>query len=294
MDPLDLLRTVKTIEIKTRGLTDRLFSGEYHSAFKGRGMTFSEVREYQPGDEIRTIDWNVTARLNHPYVKVFEEERELTVMLAVDLSSSMGVGSRKQIKRHLLAELAAVLAFSATKNNDKVGAMLFTDTVELYIPPRKGRSHVLRIIREILEYTPGQTGTNLNEALRSLRNAVKRKCIAFVMSDFLDEQDYSRSLSIASRHHDIVALRLIDPLDKDLPKAGLIRLHNTESGLETVIDASAASVRAHWSRRWTTYSNNFYAAMKKSNVDFVDIATNQKWITPLMTFFRQREMRTSR
>jgi uncharacterized protein (DUF58 family) len=287
METSELLKKVRKIEIKTRRLSQDLFSGEYHSAFKGRGMSFSEVREYTPGDDIRSIDWNVTARFNHPFVKVFEEERELTVMLLVDVSASEQFGTRKQLKQDMITELCAVLAFSAIQNNDKIGVLFFTDKVEKFIPPKKGKSHILHIIRELLEFEPTSKKTNISEALRYFTNAIKKKSIAFVISDFIDN-DFSDALKICAGKHDVITLRIYDKREKELPNAGLIKFRDAESGKLLWLDTSSKEVR-----------NQYYAAVRKrdamlqdtfrkSGVDTVSIATDQPYLVPLTTLFAQR------
>ncbi len=287
METTELLKKVRKIEIKTRGLSQELFSGEYHTAFKGRGMSFSEVREYQVGDEIRTIDWNVTARFGHPYIKVFEEERELTVMLLVDISGSESFGTRKQFKQDMITELCAVLAFSAIQNNDKIGVILFSDGIELFIPPKKGKSHILRIIRELIEFKPKSTKTNITQALRYFTNAIKKKCIAFVISDFMDT-GYSDALKIAAGKHDVIALRIYDKHERELPDMGLIKVKDSETGNITWLDTSSKEVR-----------NKYYAAVRereqamkdifmRSGVDTASIATDESYIVPLSTLFKSR------
>lgn len=287
MEATELLKKVRKIEIKTRRLSQDLFSGEYHSAFKGRGMSFSEVREYTPGDDIRSIDWNVTARFNHPFVKIFEEERELTVMLLVDLSASENFGTKKQLKQEMITELCAVIAFSAIQNNDKIGMIFFTDRVEKFIPPKKGKSHILHIIRELLEFKPQGKKTDIAGALRYFTNAIKKKSIAFVISDFLDS-NFSDALRIASGKHDLVALRIYDKHEKELPAMGLVQFYDAETGKVAWLNTSNASVR-----------NRFYAAVRKkeqelkeifmkSRVDVSEIATDQSYIEPLTTLFAKR------
>jgi uncharacterized protein (DUF58 family) len=287
METTELLKKVRKIEIKTRGLSQELFSGEYHTAFKGRGMSFSEVREYQVGDEIRTIDWNVTARFGHPYIKVFEEERELTVMLLVDISGSESFGTRKQFKQDMITELCAVLAFSAIQNNDKIGVILFSDGIELFVPPKKGKSHILHIIRELIDFKPKSTKTNITQALRYFTNAIKKKCIAFVISDFMDS-GYSDALKIAAGKHDVIALRIYDKHERELPDMGLIKVKDSETGNITWLDTSSKEVR-----------NKYYAAVRereqamkdifmRSGVDTASIATDESYIVPLSTLFKSR------
>lgn len=289
-DTTELLKRVRTIEIRTKGLVNHLFSGEYHSVFKGRGMAFSEVREYQMGDDIRLIDWNVSARFGHPYVKVFEEERELTVMLVVDISGSGEFGTALQLKREIATELCAVLAFSALKNNDKVGLILFSDVIEKSIPPKKGRSHVLRIIRELLEFQPSRRGTNIGEGLRYLTRAIKKRSIAFLVSDFLGEK-YEDALKIASRKHDLIAVNVFDPRDQSLPPAGLIHVSDPETGERAFVDSSSPSVRASYNRWWTEHAEQRKRLFRRAGVDSIDIRTDQSYIRPLMAFFRTREKR---
>lgn len=287
MEASELLKKVRRIEIKTRGLSQELFSGEYHTAFKGRGMSFSEVREYQTGDEIRTIDWNVTARFGHPYVKVFEEERELTVMLLVDVSGSENFGTRKQFKQDMITELCAVIAFSAIQNNDKIGVIFFSDQIELFIPPKKGKSHILHIIRELIEFKPKSTKTNITQALRYFTNAIKKKSIAFVISDFMDN-GFKDALRIASGKHDVIALRIYDKRERELPDMGLIKVKDAESGQMAWLDTSSKEVR-----------NKYYAAVRqreevmkdafiRSGVDTVSIATDESYIVPLSNLFKSR------
>ncbi|MEK6650555.1 MAG: DUF58 domain-containing protein [Bacteroidota bacterium] len=290
MDTKELLKKVRHLEIRTRGLVNQVFSGEYHSVFKGRGMAFSEVREYQFGDEIRTIDWNVTARLNHPFVKVFEEERELTVMLVVDMSGSQYFGSQTALKRDVAAELSAILAFSAMKNNDKVGAILFTGDVERFIPPRKGRSHALRIVRELLSFEPRSTSTNIRGALEYLNHIQKKRSIVFLISDFMDE-GFEAALRIAGKRHDLIGLVLQDPREMELPAVGLIPLRDAESGEVRWVDTSDRRVR-------TSYKANRLAAQQarrsmflKSRLDAVELRLDQPTMKPLVDFFRLREKR---
>ncbi len=288
MEVNELIKKVRRIEIKAKGLTNELFSGEYHSAFKGRGMSFSEVREYQFGDDVRNIDWNVTARFDHPYVKVYEEERELTVMLLLDMSGSEDTGSGKASKRELLTEIAAVLAFSVIQNNDKIGAVLFTDQVELFIPPRKGKSHVLRIIRDILNFNPQNKGTNISAAVKHFTFAVKKKSTAFLISDFQDE-GFEDSLKIASRKHDLICLQLKDPIEQQLPKTGLIKIKDAETGIITWIDTSSKKVRNAYlaaSRKKADALQNFFV---RNGIDHVLIDTHKNYIQPLHALFKKRE-----
>ncbi len=285
-----ILKKVRKIEIKTRGLSDQVFSGHYHSSFKGRGMSFSEVREYQYGDDVRNIDWNVTARLHHPYVKVYEEERELTVMLLVDVSGSNAFGSEHQFKNEQMTEIAAVLAFSAIKNNDKVGVIFFSDKVEKFIPPKKGRTHILRIIRELIDFKPESSQTNIQEALRFLTNAMKKRTISFLLSDFMD-QGYEDAIKIAARKHDLVAIRLYDRREMELPDIGLVQFRDNESGEMRWIDTSSKAVRQAWAERGRHRQQYIDNLFHKSGVDKVDIATSEDYVKPLLNMFRKRERR---
>jgi uncharacterized protein (DUF58 family) len=283
----ELLKKVRKIEIKTRGLTRHIFAGEYHSAFKGRGMIFSEVREYQYGDDIRNIDWNVTARFNHPYVKVFEEERELTVMLLIDVSGSGDFGTREQMKRDLITEIAAVLSFSAIENNDKIGVILFSDSVEKFIPPQKGRKHILRIIRELLEYHPQSLGTDISESLRFLTNAIKKRCTAFLISDFRDK-GYARSLQIANNKHEVAALHVYDRRETSLPALGLLRVLDAESGKERWIDSSKSTVRENYGMKWESHLEIMKEIFSRAGVDSVSLQTGEDYVQPLIRLFKQR------
>lgn len=286
----ELLKQVKQIEIKTRGIVNEVFSGEYHSVFKGRGMEFSEVREYQIGDDIRSIDWNVSARFGHPYVKVFEEERELTLMLLVDLSGSLVFGSVEKTKQQVAAELAAVLAFSALKNNDKVGLILFTDEIEKFVPPKKGKSHVLRIIREILSFEPQGNNTNITRALEYFNNSIKKKSITFLISDFIDE-GYEKILKIVSKKHDFVNVQLEDPRETKLLDGGLIKFRDAETHEIRYIDTSNKVVQEHFNlklKEREEFQNNLY---KKSRVDTIKIDTSASYVRPLIDFFKLREKR---
>jgi len=283
----DLLKKVRKIEIKTRGLTRQIFAGEYHSAFKGRGMTFSEVREYQYGDDIRSIDWNVTARFNHPYVKVFEEERELTVMLLIDVSGSGDFGTRAQLKRNLITEIAAVLSFSAIENNDKIGVIMFSDRIEKFIPPKKGRKHILRIIRELLERNPQSSGTDISESLRFLTNAIKKRCTAFLISDFRDK-GYSRSLQVANNKHDVAALHIYDIRETSLPSVGLLRVLDAETKRERWIDTSRSRVRENYAIKWESHQEMMKEIFSRAGVDSVSLRTGEDYVKPLMRLFKQR------
>jgi uncharacterized protein (DUF58 family) len=287
MDTKDLLKKVRKIEIKSRGLSNQIFSGEYQSAFKGRGMAFSEVREYQVGDEIRTIDWNVTARFNHPYVKVFDEEREMTVMLLVDVSGSKNFGTQTQLKQELATELCAVLAFSAIQNNDKVGVLFFSDQVEKFIPPKKGRSHILMIIRELINFEPKHKGTNIAEALRFFTGAIKKRCTSFLISDFMSSS-FENELKIANRKHDLVALRLFDLHEEEFPNLGVIPVKDEETGQVAWINTSDKEVRFEFKRAALERNGRLEDLFKRSGVDFTKIGTHQSYIKPLMTLFKKR------
>ncbi len=286
----DLLKQVRQIEIKTRGLVNEVFSGEYHSVFKGRGMEFSEVREYQPGDDIRNIDWNVTARFGHPFVKIFEEERELTVMLLVDLSGSLLFGSVEKTKQRIAAELSAILAFSAMKNNDKVGLVLFTDQIEKFVPPRKGKSHVLRIIRELLSFEPRGNSTNLKSVLEYFNHTIKKKSIAFLISDFIDE-GYDKIIRIVGKKHDLIGIVLDDPREKDLPKAGLIKFRDAETNEIRFIDSSSKTVRDWFFSYIKTRNEDRRSLFISGRIDSINVDVSQSYIKPLVDFFKLRERR---
>ena len=287
MDSAELLKRVRKIEIKTKGLSSQIFSGEYHSAFKGRGMAFSEVREYVEGDDVRNIDWNVTARFGHPYVKVFEEERELTVMLLVDVSASGVFGSTSQLKQDLITELTATLAFSAIQNNDKAGVIFFSDKIEKYIPPKKGKSHILRIIRELINFKPDSKGTNIGLALKYLNNMIKKRCIAFVISDFMD-QGFEDAIKVASKKHDLAAIRIFDPREEEMPELGLVRFKDAETGFVSMMDTSDANVRNNYRLFFQQTSRYTTEVLNKSGVDQVSIRTDQSYVRPLMNLFKQR------
>ncbi|MDA9809073.1 DUF58 domain-containing protein [Flavobacteriales bacterium] len=287
METSELLKKVRKIEIKTKGLSKQVFSGEYHSAFKGRGMAFSEVRNYIPGDEIRTIDWNVTARFNEPYVKVFEEERELTVMLVVDISGSESFGSDDLLKREFIAEIGAVLAFSATQNNDKIGAILFSDQIELYIPPKKGRKHILRIIRELIEFKPNSTLTNVGEVLQNFNNLIKKRAIAFLISDFL-ESKLENALKITAKKHDLIALRIFDAREKELPDTGMTLFSDSETGQNKWINTSSKRVRDTYYNNFLSREHGILESFKKSKVDHANICLQSGYIYPLMNLFKKR------
>jgi uncharacterized protein (DUF58 family) len=287
MDSTELLKKVRKIEIRTKALSQQIFAGEYHSAFKGRGMAFSEVREYQYGDDVRFIDWNVTARLNHPYVKIFEEERELTVMLLIDVSGSNLFGTRNEFKADLITELAAVLSFSAINNNDKVGVIFFSDRVEKFIPPKKGRSHILRIIRELVNYKPSQAKTDLAEPLRYLTNAIKKKCTAFVISDFVN-CDFEQALKIASEKHDIVALHVMDRGESQLPDLGLMQLKDPETGTYSLTDTSDRLTRMAYEHWWKRQQEKNAELFRKVGVDMADFYTDRDYVKELIALFKRR------
>lgn len=288
METTELLKKVRKIEIKTKGLSNQIFSGEYHSAFKGRGMAFSEVREYTPGDDVRTIDWNVTARLRTPYVKVFEEERELSVMLLVDVSASGQFGTQQQFKQDLITELCAVIAFSASQNNDKIGVIFFSDKIEKFIPPKKGKSHILRIIRELINIEPEQKGTNIEMALKYLNNVIKKKSICFLISDFRDHHSYSDAMKIANRKHDLVALRINDIHENKLPDVGLIKLKDNETGKLMWVDTSDKNFRRQLEINRLKFEDQLKDIFTKSGVDSTTIHTHKGYIKPLMTLFKKR------
>lgn len=288
METSELLSRVRRIEIKTRALTNNIFAGEYHSAFKGRGMSFAEVREYQPGDDIRDIDWNVTARMNRPYIKIYEEERELTVMLLIDLSASQMFGTRQRSQRDLATEIAATLAFSAMQNNDKIGVIFFTDRIEKFIPPQKGRKHVLYIIRELLNFQPHGKRTDLGVALEYLVRIMTKRSITFVISDFLAYNDYSKQLSVAARKHDVVALQVYDHCMAQLPNVGLIKIADVETGHEQYVDTSNANVRLHQQKWWNLQKEKLTNICRKSKVDYTSIATDSDYVKPLMNLLAQR------
>lgn len=288
MDTSEILKKVRQIEIKTKGLSNNIFAGEYHSAFKGRGMAFSEVREYQYGDDIRDIEWNVTARFNKPYVKVFEEERELTVMLVVDVSGSLDFGTSNQFKRDMVTEIAATLAFSAIQNNDKIGVIFFSDKIEKFIPPQKGRKHILYIIRELLYFQPESKKTNVGFALEYLTRAIKRRCTTFVLSDFLDGKNFLQPLSIANRKHDVVAIQVYDRRVEELPPIGLVRMHDAENDTDITIDTSSQAVRKAQAQWWQGSRQRLKDVFSRSNVDSVSIRTDQNYVEALMGLFARR------
>jgi len=287
MEATELIKKVRKIEIKTRGLTRHIFAGEYHSAFKGRGIAFSEVREYQYGDDIRSIDWNVTARFNHPYVKIFEEERELTVMLMIDVSGSGSFGTKVNFKRDVMTEVAAVLSFSAIFNNDKIGVIFFSDRVEKFIPPQKGRKHILRIIRELLDFKSESSKTSLDEPLRFLTNAIKKRCTTFILSDFI-APGFEESLRIASSKHDIVALKVFDPVETSIPDIGLIKVTDSETGASKWIDTSSANIRKTYRKWWEDHQAEIRNIFKKCGVDSTFISTGEDYVKPLIKLFESR------
>ena len=288
METSDILKRVRQIEIKTRGLSNNIFAGQYHSAFKGKGMSFSEVREYQYGDDVRDIDWNVTARYHKPYVKVFEEERELTVMLLIDVSNSLDFGTVKQMKKDMVTEIAATLAFSAIQNNDKIGVIFFSDRIEKFIPPKKGRKHILYIIRELLDFKPESKRTDIKMAVEYLTNVIKKRCTTFMLSDFIDDNDYKNALTIANRKHDIVAIQVYDRRLAELPDVGLMKVRDAETGHEQWIDTSSAKLRnahhAWWKERQVRLAETF----TKSNVDSVSVRTDQDYVKSLLNLFAKR------
>lgn len=288
METAELLKKVRKIEIKTKGLSSQIFSGEYHSAFKGRGMAFSEVREYMPGDDVRTIDWNVTARFSTPFVKVFEEERELSVVMVVDVSASGHFGTNKQFKQDLITELCAVIAFSAAQNNDKVGIILFSDKIEKFIPPKKGKSHILRIIRELLEFTPENRETNIEVALKYLTNVIKKRSVVFLISDFLTQPNYRDALKISNKKHDLVALRIVDKAETELPEVGLIKLKDNESGKIMWVDTSSKDFRKQFTINQLKFEDELRDIFQRSGIDATKILTHESYIQPLMNLFKNR------
>lgn len=288
METAELLKKVRKIEIKARGLSANVFAGQYHSAFKGRGMAFSEVREYQYGDDVRDIDWNVTARFHRPYVKVFEEERELTVMLLIDVSGSLDFGTKRQMKRDMVTEIAATIAFSAIQNNDKIGVVFFSDHIEKYIPPKKGRKHILYIIRELLDFKPESKRTDIKQALEFLTSVAKRRCTAFVLSDFYVQQDFLQTIQICNRKHDVVAVQVYDQRARELPDIGLMRVIDAETGFEQYIDTSSKRLRQAHQHYWMNRQQQLRETMNKSNVDMISIATNDDFVKHLLMLFKQR------
>jgi len=288
MEPAELLHKIRKIEIKTRSLSKSLFAGEYHSAFKGKGILFDRVREYEPGDDIRTIDWNVTARLNHPYVKIFAEERELTVILLIDVSASADFGTQTMLKRDMIIELSAVLAFSALNNNDKLGVLFYSSVVEKFIPPKKGKNHILQIIREMLELKPRHKGTDLGSALHYMGNVFKKRCTAFIISDFLD-QGLEKPLSIFGRRYDLIGLQIYDIREQEMPELGLIHFKNTETGDLILIDSDNTRMRQNYALNWKVFNENLDLMLRRAGVDHVKIRTDQSYISPLLLLLRRRE-----
>ncbi len=288
METKELLKKIQRLEIKTKGLTKHIFSGEYHSAFKGRGMAFSEVRDYQFGDEVRTIDWNVTARFNDPYVKVFEEERELIVMLIIDVSGSEDFGSNEKTKKELTLELSAILSFSAISNNDKVGAIFVSDKMEKYIAPGKGKKHALVILRELIEFKPTSKGTNISEGIKFFRNTQKKRCIAFVLSDFMDSNNYLESLKVARKKHDVVALRIVDGAERELPNLGVVQLFNAETGETTWVNTNSARTKEIHANNFKKFDEEISKEFKKSGIDSATISTDEDFVKPLVKLFQNR------
>ena len=288
MDSNELIKKVRKIEIKTRGLSQNIFAGEYHSAFKGRGMMFSEVREYQYGDDIRDIDWNVTARHNHPYVKVYEEERELTVMLLVDVLASRAFGAVGVEKREMIAEIAATIAFSAIQNNDKIGAIFFSDKVEKFITPKKGRKHILFLIRELLDFQPQNTGTDIAAAVRYFSDALKRRCTMFLISDFIDDSDYRKPLTVAVSRHDVMAIQVYDKRDSEMPNVGLMRIQDLETGMTRWIDTGSSKTRKAYGKWWYSRQQKMSEALRSNRVDYVSVATDEDYVKALMGLFKNR------
>ena len=288
MDTSEIIKKVRKIEIKTRGLSSNIFAGQYHSAFKGRGMAFSEVREYQFGDDVRDIDWNVTARFHRPFVKVFEEERELTVMLLIDVSGSLDFGTQRQMKRDMVTEIAATIAFSAIQNNDKIGVIFFSDKIEKYIPPKKGRKHILYIIREMLDFHPESKRTDVKQVVEFLSSVQKRRTTAFILSDFYVRNDFQQSLQICNRKHDVVAIQVYDIRAKELPDVGLMKVVDAETGFEQYVDTGSRKLRQAYQRYWMSRQAELYETFNKSNVDHVSIATNEDFVKSLLLLFKQR------
>ena len=288
METSEIIKKVRKIEIKARGLSSNIFAGQYHSAFKGRGMAFSEVREYQYGDDVRDIDWNVTARFHRPYVKVFEEERELTVMLLIDVSGSLDFGTQKQMKRDMVTEIAATIAFSAIQNNDKIGVVFFSDKIEKYIPPKKGRKHILYIIREMLDFHPESKRTDVKQAVEFLSSVQKRRTTAFILSDFYARNDFQQSLQIANRKHDVVAIQVYDQRARELPDVGLMKVVDAETGFEQYVDTSSKRLRESYRKYWQGRQSQLLETFNKSNVDNVSIATNEDFVKAMLMLFKQR------
>ncbi len=290
MDSKEIFKKVRKIEIKTRGLSNQIFSGEYHSVFKGRGMAFSEVREYQYGDDIRNIDWNVTARYSHPYIKIFEEERELTVMLLIDVSASNSFGTQMQLKQDLITEIAAVISFSAIQNNDKVGVIFFSDKIEKFIPPKKGTSHILRIIRELINFKADNKGTDISEALRYLNIAIKKKSTAFLISDFMSK-GYDKALQIANHKHDLIAVRVTDKRETEIPDIGLIKMKDAETGKTVLVDTSSKKVRKYFKALTDKKRRELDHVFAHFGIDMVKVYTGEDYVKPLMNMFKKRESR---
>lgn len=290
MDANELLKKIRKIEIKTRGLSQNIFAGEYHSAFKGRGVIFSEVREYEPGDDVRDIDWNVTSRTNKPYVKVYEEERELTVMLLIDVSGSRDFGAEGDLKKEKMAEIAATLAFSSIQNNDKVGVIFFSDKIEKFIPPKKGRKHILLIIREIINFEPESRGTDIDVALRFLTNAIKKRSTAFLISDFIDNHDFFQSMSIANRKHDLAAIQVYDVRDAEMPDVGLVRMRDMETDRDIWVDTGSSSVRKAYAKAWYERQQELASVTARSGVDLATVTTGEDFVKALLGLFRRRAL----
>lgn len=288
MDTKELLKKVRKIEIKTRRLSDHIFSGEYHTSFKGRGMTFSEVRQYQFGDDIRAIDWNVTARYNEPYIKVFEEERELTMMLMVDVSGSESFGTQNAFKKEIVTEIAATMAFSATQNNDKIGLILFSDQIELFIPPKKGRSHVLRIIRELIEFQPKSNKTNISQALKFFSGVIKKKAIVFMISDFMTDDNYEQTLKIAGKKHDLTGIRVYDAREEKMPNIGMVNMLDAETGETLLVDTGSKSVRMEYEKHYQEKIKYFKETFSKSGSGTVNTRVDESYVTKLLGYFKSR------
>ena len=288
MDTKELLKKVRKIEIKTRRLSDHIFSGEYHTSFKGRGMTFSEVRQYQFGDDIRAIDWNVTARYNEPYIKVFEEERELTMMLMVDISGSESFGTQNAFKKDIVTEIAATMAFSATQNNDKIGLILFSDQIELFIPPKKGRSHVLRIIRELIEFQPKSKKTDISQALRFFSGVIKKKAIVFMISDFLTDDDYEKTLKIAGKKHDLTGIRVYDVREEKMPNLGMVNMQDAETGETLLVNTGSKAVRIEYEKYYQEKIKYFKETFSKSGSGTVNTRVDESYVTKLLGYFKSR------
>ena len=290
MSTIELLKKVRKIEIKTKGLSNHIFSGEYHTAFKGKGMAFSEVREYQPGDDVRSIDWNVTARYNNPFIKVFEEEREMTVILLIDVSGSSDFGTQSQLKREVATEISAVLSFSAINNNDKIGVIFFSDQIEKFIPPKKGKSHILRIIRELITFESESKKTNIEIALKYFNNVIKKRAVCFILSDFIDKE-FDKSLKIANNKHDVIALRIHDEREEFLPNVGMIKVKDTESGELRCIDTYDKNIRDKFNKNYYNFAMDLKQTLQSCGVDYIDLKTGKDYIKPLMNYFKNRGRR---